>query len=371
MIDTDFIVRTACDLVRIPSVNPAFSGQGEAAVADYVQGVLTGIGLEVTRLEETPGRPSIVGVLRGGRGPSLMLNAHYDTVGIAGMADPFSGALAGGRIHGRGAFDMKGALASCIGAVAALREAGITPPGDVMVAAVADEENASAGTSEVLRHVRPDRAIVTEPTGLNICLAHKGFVWAEYESAGRAAHGSRPDLGIDANLGILPVLNALDEYRTGLAARAPHPLVGVPSVHVGMLRGGVGLSTYAATATVGVERRTVPGESLQDVRDELESLVPPGANIAFRHLLSREAFETSPDAPLVRATAAAYRAEQGTAPSFVGEGPWMDSALLAEAGAETVVLGPSGAGAHADEEYVEVDSLIALTRILAHVAAHA
>jgi acetylornithine deacetylase len=370
-IDEEYVVRTAVDLVRIDSVNPAFGGCGEGKVAAFVERLLDDLGMEVLRIETEPGRPSVMGRLRGGDGASLMLTGHYDTVGVEGMPDPFSGAIKDGRIHGRGSFDMKGAIAACVGAVKALRDSGARLPGDVIVAAVADEEVASLGTLDVLRHVRPDRVIVTEPTGLRICVAHKGFVWAEFESAGRAAHGSRPDLGVDANLALLPVLGALDAHGRELRTRAPHPLVGAPSLHVATLRGGTGLSTYAASAVAGVERRLVPGEDPAAVVAELESLLPLDRrhDIAFRHVLSRGAFQASSSLPVVMRLRDACQRECGMPPELVGEGPWTDATFFADAGAETVVIGPEGGGAHAAHEWVDIQSLRALSRILARVAA--
>jgi acetylornithine deacetylase/succinyl-diaminopimelate desuccinylase-like protein len=189
----EFVESVARDLVRINSVNPTLSpgGPGEREIADYTAGVLERMGLEVTRHEPAPGRVSVTGRLRGtGGGRSLMLNAHYDTVGVDGMADPFSGAIRDGRLYGRGAYDMKGALAACIAAARAIAESGPRLAGDLVVAAVADEEDASLGTRDLAEHVPVDGAIVTEPTALDLCVAHKGFIWIELEIKGLAAHGS-------------------------------------------------------------------------------------------------------------------------------------------------------------------------------------
>lgn len=368
-VDPDFVERTAVELVRIPSVNPDLGdeGAGEARIADHVERLMRSLGLEVVRLEAREGRPSVVGIVRGGAGPSLMLNAHLDTVGVAGMPAPFSGTVDDGRLRGRGAFDMKGALASCIAAARALSAADAPPPGDVLVAAVADEETESRGTREVLESFRPDYAIVTEPSGLDLCVAHKGFIWLEARTEGRPAHGSRPDLGVDANLRMVRALAQLPSYARELEERRSHPLLGVPSIHVGRLDGGEGPSTYASASRAVLERRTLPGDEENGVLEEVRAVV--GDEAEMRLLLARSPFEANPEGTLARATAAAAEQLFGRSPRQVGEGPWTDAALLAEAGVETVVFGPRGGGAHADDEWVDLGSLVSLARILADVPA--
>ena len=174
-IDREYLIQTLSDLVRINSINPTLvpGGAGEAEIARYVAGSLNGIGLHVKTVEPEPGRPSIVGVLDSGRaGRSLMLNAHYDTVGVDGMAEPFSAAIRDGKLYGRGAYDMKGSLAASMTAVKALAESAALQAGRVVIAAVADEEYGSIGTAAVIRELTTDAAIVTEPTALKVCLAH-------------------------------------------------------------------------------------------------------------------------------------------------------------------------------------------------------
>jgi acetylornithine deacetylase len=246
--------------------------------------------------------------------------------------------------------------------------------GDLLVAAVADEEHASIGTADIIPRYRVDGAIVTEPTALDLCLAHKGFAWFEIEVTGRAAHGSKFELGVDANMRMGRVLHALEGLERELRARPPHPLVGPPSLHAATLQGGSGLSTYAASSVLGIERRTVPGENAAQVTGELQAMLDrlrkddPTFRAELRTLLVRDPFEVRPDAAIVRALEAAATRVLGKAPRHVGDTPWMDSALLASAGVETVVMGPAGAGAHASEEWVDVESVIALARILAEAA---
>jgi acetylornithine deacetylase len=376
-IDEAFTVGVLRDLVRINSVNPSLSatGVGETEVARYTAATLAGLGLDVRTHEPQPGRVSVVGRLPGaGGGRALMLNAHYDTVAVDEMTDPFSATIANGRCYGRGAYDMKGSLAACVGAVKALRDSGVGLRGDVLVAAVADEEYASLGTRDLIGRYRVDGAIVTEPTSLQICLAHKGFIWLSVTVDGRAAHGSQFTQGIDANVRLGAFLLRLGALAAALTQRPPHPLVGPPSLHAALIAGGTGMSTYAASATVHIERRTVPGETTDQVVAEVRELIDaarredPSFQASLAVTLVRDAFEVASDRPIVRTLSDAAAAVLGEPPRYVGENPWMDSALLATAGIETVVMGPHGAGAHAAEEWVDVASVVQFARVLAIAA---
>lgn len=375
--DPAYITRSLAELVRTNSINPAF-GDGstnERAVASVLGAQLRALGMEVTEYAAQPERVSVVGRLRGrGGGRSLMLYGHIDTVGVEGMTDPFSAAVRDGRMYGRGAYDMKCGVAACLGAVRALRDADVRLDGDVVIAGVADEEVASIGMSEVLRHVRTDAAVVTEPTELRVCLAHKGFCWIEVETFGRAAHGSRFQEGIDANMRMGRFLALLDVLERELRGRTPHPLVGPPSLHAAVLRGGTGTSTYADRCRLEIERRTVPGESEAQVVGEIQDIIDRLARAdetfraRVRPFLTRDSFEIGSDAPIVTTVRDAVGAVLGRTAPVIGEPYWMDAALLGAAGIDTVVIGPSGAGAHAAEEWVDLESVRQVAEILARVA---
>jgi acetylornithine deacetylase len=376
IVDRDDLVANLAGLVRINSINPTLvpGAPGEREIAAYIARWLGAAGLEVRTLESEPGRPSVVARLAGlGGGRSLMLNAHIDTVDVAGMAEPFSGAVRNGRVYGRGAYDMKGSLAACLAAAKVLAGSGRLR-GDLVVAAVADEEYGSLGTAELVTRVRTDAAIVTEPTSLRVCRAHKGYLWVEVEVLGRAAHGSRFDQGIDANMRMGRVLGGLARLERELRTRAPHPLVGPPSLHAALLEGGSGLSTYAARSLLKIERRTVPGETEAGVMKEIESMLDalrredPQFAATARAFFVREPFEVAPEAGIVRTLHQAATGVLGHPPEHMGDTPWMDSALLAAAGIETVVFGPHGAGAHAAEEWVDVDSVVRTADVLVETA---
>jgi acetylornithine deacetylase len=344
--------------------------------------ILESLGLVAEIVEPEPGRPSVIGRRAGaGGGRSLMLNGHLDTVGVDDMPDPFEPRIEDGRLYGRGAYDMKGAIVACLAAAKALGDAGVALAGDLLIAAVADEEVASLGTTAVIAHARTDGAIVTEPTELAVCLAHKGFAWIEIEVEGRAAHGSRPDLGVDANLAMGRVLAEVAELGRELAGRAAHPRVGPPTLHVGTLSGGTGWSTYAARAVAGVERRTIPGETADGALAEIEERLArlrtgdsgrradgAGFRAAARVALAREPFEADAEGPLVRALEQAAARALGGPAERIGVAYWMDAALLGAAGIETAVFGPAGGGAHEIEEWVDLASVERTAETLARAA---
>ena len=376
-VDKAFIRDVLVRLVQTNSVNPILdpASPGEGAVAGFIAGILESLGLETQIHEPVPGRVSVLGTLPGdGGGRALMLNAHIDTVGVEGMTDPFSAAIEDGKLFGRGSFDMKGAMAACLGAAKALVDNGVSLAGDVVIAGVADEEYSSIGTADILTRCAVDGAIVTEPTHLEVCLAHKGYVWLKVTTHGRAAHGSRFAQGVDANMHMGRVLTELEKLERALRLGVAHPLVGPPSLHAALLQGGSGISTYAASCELQIERRTVPGETpdgvLAEVQQILDGLMAQDESFhaTVEMFFAREPFEVAPDAAIVGAVERAAQGVLGRAPARVGDTPWMDAALLAGAGVETVVIGPAGAGAHAAEEWVELESVVQLAGILAEAA---
>lgn len=322
--------------------------------------------LETTVDEAAPGRLSVVGVARGsGGGRSLMLNAHMDTVGVAGMEDPHTPKVEGNRLYGRGAYDMKGSLTAILLAGARVRQLGLR--GDVIVTAVCDEEYASLGTTSVLKRWTADAAIVTEPTGLDICIAHKGFIWFAIESRGVAAHGSRPDLGVDAIAKMGRVLTSIEDLAERLKAGRRHALLGSGSIHASLISGGQELSSYPEHCALSVERRTVPGETLHEAESQIQSLLH-GESLSFRTSMVRDPFEVDADEHIVRLVRQHTAAIRGVEPRVYGDTPWMDSALTSAAGIPTVVFGPGGAGAHATVEWSNLDELALAADILVRVA---
>ena len=361
-------------LVATDSVNPALvpGGAGEGEIAAVIEGWARDAALETEWLEETPGRPTVLVRARGrGGGRTLLLCGHLDTVTVEGMDDPHTPRIEGDRLYGRGAYDMKAGVAAAL--IAAREAARLGLAGDVVVAAVADEEHASIGVQEALRHVSADAAVVTEPTELQLVVAHKGFVWSEIEVAGRSAHGSRPHLGVDAILKMGSVLSALEQLDHGLADRT-HPLLGRASLHASVIDGGAELSSYPARCTLGLERRTLPGETGRAIEAEIEALLQrcrdadPGFEASHRTLLVREPFEIGRDDEFVSAVAAAAAEVFDEPPELAGASYWADAAFIAAAGIPTVLFGPGGDGAHAIEEWVSLSDTEAVTRTLIALA---
>lgn len=358
------LVDLLSQLVSIDSVNPDLvpGAAGEGEIAAFVAEWLTRAGLHVELQAAGPGRPNVIGVVRGtGGGRSLMLNAHMDVVGTAVMTGGWGPRVEGSRLYGRGAFDMKGSLAAIMLAAADLVKH--PPKGDVLITAVVDEEYASIGTAAIVEEWSADAAIVTEPTDLNVCVAHKGFAWLEIKTAGVAAHGSLPDEGVDAIAKMGPVLVELEKLDRSLRANPTHPLLKSGSLHASLIEGGSELSTYPARCRLQVERRTIPGESNAVVEAQITDILrsiakhDPDFRAELRMGLTRSPFEVSLDQPIVRTLMRQAGAALGKTPELEGGFGWMDSALLSSAGIPTVIFGPSGDGAHAAVEWVNLDDL--------------
>jgi acetylornithine deacetylase len=363
------------DLVAIDSTNPDLvpGAAGEAGIASFIARWLEDAGLEVSLHESAPGRPNVVAVARGrGGGRTLLLNGHMDTVGAGGMPRPHQPEVRRGSLYGRGAYDMKGGVAACMLAAAEARKLALR--GDVIFSAVVDEEFAGLGTSTVAQRYRAEGAIVAESTHLQIIVAHKGFVWLEVETQGVAAHGSRPDLGVDAIVKMGPVLAGLDALQQDLAARPPHPRLGHASLHASLIQGGQELSTYPARCVLSIERRTLPGETPASVGAEIQAILrqQEGADPAFHAVLraglSRSPLETPEDAAILQALSASAAGVLGRPAELAGVSYWTDAATLWAAGIPSLLFGPSGAGAHAAEEWVELDSVAVCAEVYLETA---
>ena len=372
----DPAIRLLRDLVATDSVNPSLvpGGAGEAAIAERIADTLRAAGLDVQVTEVATGRPNVVGLLEArapGRG--LMFCGHMDTVGVDGMDAPFDPIERDGRLYGRGAQDMKGGLAAMIDAAAGLAAGGGLETGRLIVAAVADEEHASLGADALVRQHSADGAVVTEPTDLGVATGHKGFEWVEVETRGRAAHGSRPAEGRDAILRMGRVLARLEAINTGLMAGSVHPRLGAASLHASTIGGGRELSVYPDRCRLRFERRTLLGESsdvgLREVRATLGELSreDPEFESSAHQLFSRPPYEIRDDHPVCRALIGALRA-RGRQVEPTGMSFWTDAAVLAQSGTPAVLFGPSGAGLHGREEYVEIESVLTCRDVLADLA---
>ncbi len=360
-------------LLGINSVNPSLvpNSPGEKDIALFIKTWCEAQGLTVKWLESHH-RPSLIITAKGkGNGKTLLLNAHMDTVGTEGMSEPFIPLYKGKRLYGRGAIDMKAGLAAGMVVVAEAQR--LQLGGDVILMAVADEESESIGTAEVLEHIQADAAIVTEPTQLNIHVAHRGFAVFEIETHGRASHTSQPHLGINAITHMTKVLYEVEKMQQHLREKPLHPLLGHGLLQPVLIQGGQELFTTPPKCILHLERRTLPGETLNILEDEI-SIVLKNAKqndasfeASFRTLLHREPFEISSESTVVKLLQHIMQAE-GLEPKLEGAPYWMDSALIVAKGIPTVIFGPSGGGMHAVDEWVDIDSVTVCAEILLEVA---
>ena len=368
-------VAMARRLVRTASVNPVLEkgGTGEEEIAALVADWLGGWGYATRTAEVAPGRFNVVGRRGGGSGPALLLNGHLDTVGVQGMPDPFSGEVRDGRLHGRGAADMKGGVACILAAAARLAAEDV--PGELIVALTADEEHASLGMEALVASgIRADAAVVCEPTGLAVMPAHKGFLWIEAEVRGRAAHGSRPELGVDAIAHAGHLLVAFEAEAARLANDTGHTLLGPASVHAGTVSGGSAPSVYPDRCEVVFERRTLPGETADQVMREAESVVArarqrcPELDARLEPGLYRAATEVPVASPLVRGLLAACE-RTGVPGKVAGMSAWVDACFLNRNGIPAVCFGPGSiAQAHTNGEWIAISEIETGTQILADFA---
>jgi acetylornithine deacetylase len=364
-------------LIRIDSVNPDLvpGATGEAEIATFTKAWLTDRGFEVHTLEATPGRPTIVAIAKGtGGGDSIMLNGHLDTVSLASYEnnEGLKDRISDGNIYGRGSFDMKsGVAAMMIVAHRAHTSTNGDHRGDTILALVADEEYASFGTEEVLAAgFTAQGAIVCEPMNLNITIAHRGFLWFEVDIVGKAAHGSRPELGIDAIVNAGKFLTQLGKHGEDLLKSEPHELLNTGSIHASTITGGEELSSYPALCTIGIERRTIPGETRESCTNQLTEILDrlkaedPNFNYKLRVIFERPTFAVDPNTKIVTTLTQAFTQETKFQPVIRGEAFWTDAALLQAAGIPSVLFGVDGEGAHAATEWTTIQSLTTVTNVL-------
>ena len=266
-----------------------------------------------------------------------------------------------GRLYGRGSYDMKGGVAACMLAIAEAKKQNLR--GDVIFTGVIDEEYASLGTMDLAKRFQADAAIVAEFTELQLILAHRGFVWLEVETIGRAAHGSRPDLGIDAIVKMGKVLMELEKLDQKLRSNPTHPLLGSGSLHASLITGGQELSSYPERCILSAERRTLPGETPEAAEAEFLQIVQElqrsdtSFKAVVRRGIDRSPLETPEDAEIVKAIQSAFAKALHHPAPIAGVQFWTDAAVLSAAGIPSVLFGPAGSGAHAVEEWVDLESV--------------
>ncbi|MBN1969189.1 MAG: ArgE/DapE family deacylase, partial [Candidatus Delongbacteria bacterium] len=360
------------ELIKIDSVNPSLvqGAKGEKEIAEYIAGWLKSLGLK-TRIDEViKGRYNTVGILEGtGEGKSLMLNGHTDTVGYDYMTiDPLKPTIKNGKLYGRGSVDMKGGLAASLSAVKAIVDSGIKLEGNLVVAAVCDEEYASIGTEHLMQNTKVDTAIVGEPSDLQILRCHKGFAWVKIETKGLAAHGSLWQSGVDAITKMGKVLNGIEELDKNLK-KTYHELTGPASIHSSLIEGGLGLSTYPDKCVLQVERRLIPSETIKDVEQEFQTMLEkikqldPKFNAEYEITFHRNPMDVPAESEICKTIIKASEKALGFKPAFIGGSAWLDTQIIWEKGIPAVVYGPSGEGAHAAVEWVDLQTVIDAAKV--------
>jgi acetylornithine deacetylase/succinyl-diaminopimelate desuccinylase-like protein len=365
------IEKLLCELIALPSVNPAFlppkhPDAGEGRVADFLAATAAQAGLDVELQEVLPGRSNVLARLAPA-GPirqRILLAPHTDTVAAFSLRQ-YEPRLFRRRIYGRGACDTKGSIASMLGALMALARSPNRPAAtEILFAGLIDEESAQAGSRALAASgLKADLAIVGEPTRLSVVTAHKGSLWLHLETRGKAAHGACPDLGRNAVHEMARIVDLLEtDYARQLKQRS-HPLLGCATVSVGSIKGGTQPNIVPALCEATVDRRTLPGETGPSVRRELERLF---RRHKLRPIIGDEKscachpMETGAQLPLVREF---MRAAGQTKPAGVHY--FCDASVLAQAGIASIVFGPGDiAQAHTADEWVGLKSLAAAAACL-------
>jgi acetylornithine deacetylase/succinyl-diaminopimelate desuccinylase family protein len=362
----DDLTGTLARLISINSINPEWSGPGEAEIGAFVREFLEKAGLEVWEDEVLPGRSNIMARLPGrDSSRSVLLEAHLDTVSVTDMTiPPFDPVIKDGRLYGRGSCDTKAGLAAMMIALTSLRAEGATPPCDVYFAAVIDEENAFRGVLRLIdwlheRGIHPEAAIVAEPTELRAVSCNKGVLRWQIETRGLAAHSSKPHLGINAIVTMARVIDHLERHHAALRSRT-HPHVGEATCTISLIEGGAQVNFVPERCLITLDRRMLPGETGMTVLSEYEAVLADfrdGEVMIHPPRLSDEAMETSPDSPLMR-SAGAILAEMGLDPAPAGVPFGCDVTKLHRAGIPGIIFGPGSIDqAHAAVEWVDLDQV--------------
>jgi acetylornithine deacetylase/succinyl-diaminopimelate desuccinylase-like protein len=345
------------ELVALPSVHPeADPGgtvPGEAAMAAAVAELLRGLGADVTVQPLAPGRPTVLGVFEPARPAraTVVFAPHLDTVGVRGMTVPaFQLTGRGGRLYGRGACDTKGPMAALLAAFEKWTRSAAARTGDIrwIIAATAGEEQGSLGAQALMRNgFRADFAIALEPTDLRVVHAAKGILRVWIEVPGKAAHGARPERGVNAVYRALPLLMELrDELGPALAAKR-HPVLGGCSLNLGIVQGGGEMNLVPALCRLGLDIRVHPGFPGEDVLRLLRSAIARRAPRA-RLVLHREgpSFVTPRHEPWARALRAAGR-------GWAAADWFCDANIFAGHAIPAVAFGPGSiVQAHTKDEYI-------------------
>ena len=356
------VLELLSDLIRINSVNPSYEGGvSEAAIVAYLQHYFQRNSVETWQQEVFPGRPNLIARIPG-RNPArrLVFEAHTDTVSVGGMSiPPFEPTVSEGRMYGRGACDTKAGLAAMCFAAVSLKQENIQPPCDIWVVAAADEEFSFGGARRFLEGTEAAGAIIAEPTRMRIAIASKGVLRWRIHCHGKAAHSSRPHQGVNAIGKMAHVIRILEEENAKVQS-VSHPLLGAPTLTVGIIQGGRQVNMVPDLCTIDLDRRLLPGERVGDVLNRYREILNSSLNLNVEFeapMLEDEALETSVDSDIVQC-ARAVAAEAGTDTTPIGVSFGSDASKFSRAGIPSIICGPGNIDlAHGAIEYIELEQV--------------
>ncbi len=362
------LVADLSKMVSIPSAN-TFGKEDptnpvEEAIAQYYEEQLKSLGFEINSADVENGRRNVWGTLKGsGKGPTVLLAGHMDTVGIEGYDEPFSGEVKDGKIYGRGSCDMKAGLAAYLEVARILVETGETLSGDLIIAGVVDEEYGMIGSKHFGTHgPKIDFAIVAEPSSLKLSIAHRGQVCLSLKTYGLSAHSSVPENGINAIYHMNSAITALRKYADDLSKRKPDPLCGMPTLSIGVITGGESVSSVPDWCEIEIDRRMIPGESFDSIHKEFSEVLNKLAEEIpdFKYELTKPSLNAPPlstdvNSPVVKAIVESYKKVCNQEPEFM---TFPGSTDAPNFGCPTVICGAGSLEqCHTINEYVPISEM--------------
>lgn len=373
LINQEELIELLASLVAIRSVNTSLDPEGsEKEISTFIQGYLKRHSVEFEIQEVWPDRPNVVATVPGRGDRRLLFESHMDTVPLEGMEiEPLNPRVENGRMYGRGSCDTKAGLAAMLFALKTLKENELTPSASITLAATVDEEFSFGGVSHLVNSgFRADAAVVSEPTELDVIIAHKGCLRWRIAVKGRAAHSSKVHLGINAISHMARIIQAVEEVLEPRYQTYSHPLLGNPTVNVGMIEGGVQVNTVPDYCVIGLDRRTLPGETRESVWREFEEVIEtvryrvPELNAAMEEpFLEDFPLETAENESIVQ-LASKYSREVAGNGAIRGVPYGTDASKLSRAGIPSIVLGPGCIDqAHSAIEFVSLEQVVQAAEI--------
>lgn len=377
MVDKDELVAFLQKAIQIPS-HIEYPDE-EKEIATFIAEKMRAAGID-TELQIIEGkRPNVISTIKGNRnGKSVTFNGHIDSIPPFDHTEPFSGRIDGDFMYGRGACDMKSGIIAMAYAMIAIKRSGITPPGDVVLTAVAGEEYGSFGATHYVKHnVLTDYGICGEPTSMKIGAAQKGLHWFEFNIPGKRIHSSVSAQGINALKRVNQLMTLINEKLEPELKNRTHRLLGSSLVNLGKIWGGEQPNVVPGEAHLQIERRYIPGETLQSVTAELQQIVDicnkgyenypiTFTSMPYSLLVSKTPMDVPADNPIVQAMLAAGKTVLNENMEIVGVPFWGDAGVLNDAGVTTILFGPGEVSdAHTAHERVSLTDVYKAAKMYA------